>query len=219
MDQFFERLLDQDEQYSWATAHPHFPPVPDVYYLTTPPAAKESGKLDELLDRFCPETPEDRELIRALVLTLYWGGPAGQRPQFVVVADPAKEKQAGRGTGKTVLVELLAHLAGGCIDLQLGVSYDRQVSNLLSPSSWQRRVVFIDNLKTLHFSNGAVESYITRSEITGHRLHQGFAVRPNLLTWVVTVNGASFSTDMARRSVVIRLKRPNKSRRHGTRRP
>jgi hypothetical protein len=85
------------------------------------------------------------------------------------------------------------------------------VSNLLSPSSWGRRVVLVDNLKTLHYSNGPVESYITRNEITGHRLHQGFAMRPNLLTWAVTVNGASFSTDMARRSIVIYLKRPKQS--------
>jgi hypothetical protein len=85
------------------------------------------------------------------------------------------------------------------------------VSNLLSPTSWPRRVVLVDNLKTLHYSNGPVESYISRDEITGHRLHQGFATRPNLLVWAVTINGASFSTDMARRSVVIYLKRPPKT--------
>jgi hypothetical protein len=211
MEQFHERLLDQDEEYAWASAHPHFPAVPGVYYTAEPPKAKNNGKLDELLDRFSPETAADRELIRAFVLTLFWGGAAGQRPQFVVVADPAKDDQGGRGTGKTKLVELLAHLVGGCIDIQPGITGDRVVSNLLSPTSWARRLVLVDNLKTLHYSNGPVESYITRSEITGHRLHQGFAMRPNLLTWAVTVNGASFSTDMARRSVVIYLKRPKKS--------
>jgi hypothetical protein len=211
MEQFYELLLDQDDEYVWASAHPHFPAVPGVYYPTEPPEAKNTGKLNKLLDRFCPETTSDRELIRAFILTLFWGGAAGQRPQFVVVADPAKDERGGRGTGKTKMVELLAHLVGGCIDIQPGISGDRVVSNLLSPTSWARRVVLVDNLKTLHYSNGPVESYITRSEITGHRLHQGFAMRPNLLTWAVTVNGASFSTDTARRSVVIYLKRPKQS--------
>src|SRR5262249_37565300 len=57
LEQFYERLLDQDEVYSWASAHPHFPPVPGVYYLSKPPAAQNTGMLDELLDCFCPETP------------------------------------------------------------------------------------------------------------------------------------------------------------------
>ena len=122
MDQFFERLLNQKEEYSWVSAYPHFPALAGVYYLTKPPKAKNTGKLDELLDRFCPKTSTDRELIRAFILTLFWGGPAGQRPQFVVVADPSQDDQGGRGTGKTKLVELLAGLVGGCIDIQPGIS-------------------------------------------------------------------------------------------------
>src|SRR5262249_8207872 len=96
-------------------------------------------------------------------------------------------------------------------DIQPATSYDRVVSNLLSPTSWSRRVVLVDNLKTLHYSNGPIESYITRGEITGHPLFQGFASRPNLLAWGVTGKGASSSTDMARRSVVIFLKRPEQT--------
>jgi hypothetical protein len=53
-----------------------------------------------------------------------------------------------------------------------------------------------------------LERLITRTEITGHQMYNGFATRPNLLTWVVTINGAFFSTDMAQRAVVIRLQRP-----------
>ena len=190
MEQFFEHLLAQEEEYSWASADPHFPAVPGVYYLTKPPKAKNTGKLDELLDRFCPKTAIDRELIRAFALTLFWGGPAGQRPQIVVVADPSQDEHGGRGTGKTKLVELLAGLVGGPIDIQPGIRDERVVSNLLSPTSWERRVVLVDNLKTLHYSNGPVESYITRSEITGHRLHQGFAMRP------ITSPGPSRSTEL-----------------------
>ncbi len=102
MDQFFSRL-HQRARYDWAEAHPHFPPVPDVYYMTEAPQPQHNGKLDELLDCFRPKTPQDRELIRALVLTLFWGGPPGKRPQFVIAAREDDGPDAGRSTGKSVL--------------------------------------------------------------------------------------------------------------------
>lgn len=206
-EEFFKRL-HQRKRYEWATPHPHFPKVKGVYYLGKRTQAENTGKLDELLDRFCPKTWKDRELIRALVLTLFWGGPPGKRPQFVVVADEAGDPDAGRGTGKTSLVQYLGELVGGCIDVAPSGDRGRTLSNLLSPASWGKRIALIDNLKTVRYSNDFLERLVTRMEITGHRLYSGFASRPNLLTWVVTVNGAYFSTDMARRSVVIRLDRP-----------
>jgi hypothetical protein len=208
-EEFFNRL-QQRERWAWATRHPHFPPVEGVLYLASPPEAANNGMLGELVKRFRPETAKDRELIKALVLTLFWGGPPGKRPQFVIAADEANDPEAGRGTGKTSLAQYLAELVGGCIDLDL---HDRGhiLTNLLSPTAWGQRIVLLDNLKTLHFSDETLEKLITRTEITGHRLFSGFGTRPNLLTWVVTINGANFSTDMAQRSVVIRLKPRPKS--------
>ena len=206
-EEFFKRL-HQRKRWDWATPHPHFPPLPGVLYLADPPGAENTGKLDELIDRFCPKTWADRELIKALILTLFWGGPPGKRPQFAIVADESSDEFAGRGTGKTTLVQYLARLVGGCVDIDHSASHDRITSNLLSPSSWGARVVLLDNLKTSRFSSDFLEKLITRDEITGHRLYTGFATRPNLLTWIATVNGAYFSTDMAMRSVVIRLNRP-----------
>lgn len=208
-EEFFKRL-HQRERWAWATPYPHFPPVPDVYYLSEPPKAKNTGKLVELVSRFCPKTDKDKELIKAFILTLFWGGPPGKRPQFVIAADEDMDEDAGRGSGKTTLVQYLSELAGGCIDIDASGDRGRICSNLLSPSSWGQRIVFIDNLKSTRFSNDFLEKLITRTEITGHRLYHGFATRPNLLTWAVTVNGAFFSTDMARRSYVIRLNRPSK---------
>jgi len=206
-EEFFKRLRQRD-RWEWATPHPHFPKVKGVYYLAKPPKAKNTGMLDALLKRFCPKTPEDKELIKALILTLFWGGPPGKRPQFVIVADEAEDPDAGRGTGKTTLVQYLGELVGGPIDVDPSGDRGRILSNLLSPSSWGQRIALVDNLKTVRFSNDFLERLVTRTEITGHRLYTGFAKRPNLLIWIVTVNGAFFSTDMARRSVVIRIDRP-----------
>ena len=45
----------------------------------------------------------------------------------------------------------------------------------------------------------------------GHRLYVGEATRPNTLTWFITLNGASLSTDMAQRAVIIKLDKPKRS--------
>lgn len=206
-EEFFRRLL-QREAWEWATPFPHFRRIEGVLYLQKRPKAEQNGKLDELLDHFCPQTKLDRELLRALVLTFYWGGPPGKRPQFVILADEAADQEAGRGKGKTVTAQYLASLVGGCIDVDPQGGRDRITTTILSPSAMSQRVVLIDNLKTSKFSHDLLERFITRDEITGHRMYKGFAKRPNLLTWVITVNGAYFSTDMAQRSVVIRLKQP-----------
>jgi hypothetical protein len=208
-EEFFKRL-NQRRRWKWSTPYPHFPELPGVLYLTEAPEAKHTGKLDKLVDRFRPKTDKDRELIKAFILTLFWGGPPGKRPQFVIASEEYGDPEAGRGTGKTTLVQYLAELVGGCIDVDPSGDRGRILSNLLSPSSWGQRIALIDNLKTSRFSDDFLERLVTRTEITGHRLYRGFATRPNLLTWVVTVNGAFFSTDEARRSVVICLARPSK---------
>lgn len=206
-EEFFKRLR-QRQRWAWATPYPHFPPVQGVLYLGDPPEAKSTGKINELVKRFLPKTDDDRELIKALILSLFWGGPPGKRPQFVIVADESGDEDAGRGTGKSTLPEYLSQLVGGCIDIDPSEDRGHIRSNLLSPTSWGQRIALIDNLKSARYSNDFLEKLVTRSEITGHRLYQGFATRPNLLVYIVTVNGAFFSTDMAQRSVVIRLARP-----------
>lgn len=208
-EEFFCRLSNT-ERWAWSTPHPHFPSVDDVLYLKCAPSAKNSGALDRLLDFFEPKLAEDREMIRAMVLTVFWGGPPGARPQFVIAAEEGDDPDAGRGVGKTTLAQVVGDLAGGCIDIDPSGNRDRFSTNLLSPEALKRRVALIDNLKTSRFSSDLFEKLITRNEITGHRLYEGYETRPNLLTWIVTVNGPSFSTDMAHRSIPIFLKRPER---------
>lgn len=208
--EFFAGLPFYCERYEWTSPHPHFPPIGGVYYGKAPPKAKNTGRLDELIARFAPATEMDGRLIKALALTLFWGGPNGKRPMFTVTAVGGGHKK-GRGAGKTTVAEILAGLVGGVIGLKPRASADRTLSTLLSPSAWGRRVVLIDNLKTYRFSSEEIEGLVTCDEVSGHQLYHGFATRPNHLTYVVTVNGASFSKDMTERSVVIELAQPTTS--------
>ena len=49
---------------------------------------------------------------------------------------------------------------------------------------------------------------MTSPVISGHKLYAAEDQRPNHLTWVFTVNGATVSEDIAGRVVVIKLSRP-----------
>ena len=70
------------------------------------------------------------------------------------------------------------------------------------------RAVRIDNVKSLKLSWADLESMATAPTISGRQMYVGEGSRPNTLTWIMTLNGISLSTDMAQRSVVIKLVRP-----------
>src|SRR5262249_31842031 len=152
-----------------------------------------TGALEEFVDRFSPATPLDRQLIVALILTLFWGGPPGKRPAFVITSGDRADKHKGRGAGKTTLAELVAKLVGGCISVPTHADPARVLTGLLPPPALPPRVALLDNVKLYRLSSEFIESLITCEMISGHRLYHGHATRTNLLTWVVTVNGASFS--------------------------
>jgi hypothetical protein len=197
---------------------PHWPPLPDVCYMFES-LPKASGKLDELVDAFTPATAVDRELILALILTLFWGGPPGRRPAFLITG-PDDDEGQGRGVGKTALVQILAEgLAGGYMDVSPTDQIATVKTRLLSEAGSQARVAMLDNIKTLRFSWSDLEGLITSSEISGRALYVGEGRRPNTLLWVITLNGASLSKDMAQRVICIKLGRPAYTRgwEHGVR--
>jgi hypothetical protein len=78
---------------------------------------------------------------------------------------------------------------------------------LLSPDALTKRMALIDNMKSLKFSWGDLEALITGRSISGRRMYVGESSRPNNVIWVITMNGASLSEDMAQRAVVIKLSR------------
>ena len=186
---------------------PHFPPIQGIYYLHQE-VPQAGGQLEALLDFFRPATPLDRELIKAMILTFFWGGEPGARPAFLVTG-PDKDHEQGRGVGKSILCSILAdELAGGSISVNATESIADIKTRLLSTESGRKRVAFLDNIKTLKFSWGDLEGLITAPEISGRALFVGDARRPNTLVWMLTLNGGSLSKDMAQRVVPIKLTRP-----------
>jgi hypothetical protein len=184
---------------------PHEPLVPNVYYRGDAPQLGDGSHLRRLLDRFRPETTIDRDLIRAAFMTAFWGGPAGCRPAFVVTSDD------GRGVGKTALAESIGLLCGGVIDVSAGEDIATIKQRMLSPEGQTKRILLLDNLKSLRFSWAELEALITAPMISGKRMYVGEGQRPNLLTPILTLNGVSLATDMAQRSVIIKLVRGDNS--------
>lgn len=200
-DEFFHELARTCKAYAAVEALPHEPPVENHYYRCKTPVAGDGKRLQELLDRFRPETTIDRDLIQSAIMSTFWGGPAGARPAFVITADE------GRGVGKTKLAEVISYLCGGMVDVSAGEDIAVLKQRFLSPEALTKRVGLIDNIKSMRFSWAELENLITTPAISGKRLYVGEAVRPNTLTWLLTLNGVSLATDMAQRSVIIKLAR------------
>lgn len=185
--------------YSAVENLPHFPPIIGHYYAAGDFPNSGGAALNWLLDRFCPETPTDRELLLSLFLTPFWGGRPGGRPCFVVTSD------AGRGVGKTTVVSMLSRILGGMLDFSANEDIATIKQRLLSPEGVSSRLALLDNLKSLRFSWAELEALITGPVISGKKLYTGESSRPNTITWVVTLNGASLSADMSQRCVILKL--------------
>lgn len=184
---------------------PHKPEIPGHYYACKFPKPGKGEAIHLLLARFNPATAIDADLIKAAIATLFWGGKSGQRPAFMITSDD------GRGAGKTRLVSMLSHLAGGLIELSANEDIQVIKQRLLSPEGLMLRMVLLDNAKTLKFSWAEFEALITTSMISGKRMYVGESTRPNNLTYFITLNGASLSTDIAQRCCIIKLAKPNYS--------
>jgi hypothetical protein len=191
------------ETYDSVEQLPHEPPRKKSYYLERDIEPEDNGKIDEFLSRFNPQTAIDRESLKAMLLTLFAGLPEGQRPAFVI------SSEYGRGTGKTATADAILSVAGGAINIGQKEQSQRITEALLSDGALERRGVLIDNIRG-KVKDSLVESGITASRIEGHRLYIGRASRPNTLTWVLTANSPTLSNDLAQRSIIIQIGRPQR---------
>jgi hypothetical protein len=173
-----------------------------------PPLQGGDGKaLNWLLGRFCPATLIDFDLIKAFFLSLLWGGTPGARPAWLFTSvddDP----ENGRGVGKSTVAKMGARLVGGHVDVSPNDKMPDVLKRLLSENALGKRILLLDNVKTLKFSWSEIEALITSDAISGHQMYVGEGQRPNTLTTVITLNGAFLSKDLAKRSVPVQVKRP-----------
>jgi len=202
-EEIYHEVRRTTQEYLAVEPLPHEPAVAGHYYMQKGLEPGDGAMLSSLLDCFSLETPHDRSLLTCALATPLWGGPPGARPAIMFTA--AK----GRGRGKSTLASLVAQLYGGAIDISAGEDVANVKKRLLSPAAACRRIALIDNVKTTRFSWAELEALITAREISGHRMYAGEASRPNLLTWLITLNGASLSTDLAQRVVEIHLGEPS----------
>lgn len=203
--ELFCELQRTAQHYSAIEGYPHFPQLDGHYYSHPALEPGDGTTLRELLDRFCPESPVDADLILALIASAAWGGAGGTRPAFVIVSDD------GRGVGKSKLIEIVGILFGGFFAISADDRAADIAKRLLTPEAATKRITLYDNVKTNRLSWGEYESLITARDISGHRLYAGERTRPNTLLWCLTLNGPSMSRDMAQRSVIIKLRRPEHS--------
>lgn len=198
--EFFSHLKARLKNHNAIELLPHVPPFPDHYYRphTYGPS---TGKLQEFLNLFKVESEIDRDLIKAMLMTLLWGGSLGKRPMFVVTGE-------GRGTGKSTLAMRAAEIFGGYIDVSRSEGIEKIKQRLLANESMSRRVCLLDNVKGVKTSWAELEGLITSKVISGHKMYAGETQRPNNVTWMMTINEASFSADLATRSIEIKLRRP-----------
>jgi hypothetical protein len=207
-DRYYEHKRMTSERFDAIEFLPHWPMMEGVYYMHNPVPRKTGSALtDQLLAFFSPATDVDRELIRAFILTLFWGGPSGGRPAFMVTSED--EGLDPLGIGKSTLMALLTEeFVGNCLDVSPTDKIADVKTRLLSKEGRQKRVARLDNLKTFKFSWADLEGLITSPLISGHDLYKGEGERPNTIVWTITLNGANLSRDMAQRVIVIYLKRP-----------
>lgn len=204
-EEVFSEMMRTATSYESVEVMPHEPPMAGHYYACSIPAVGNGDALRKLVEFFNPATDVDADLITALFVTPTWGGRGGSRPVFSITSDD------GRGVGKSTLGALAGYLYRGSIELSANEDAEEIKKRLLSPEGLTKRVAVLDNVKTRCFSWAELESLVTAPVISGKRMYVGEGSRPNNLTWIVTMNGGSYSTDLAQRSVFIKLKRPNHS--------
>jgi hypothetical protein len=206
-DEFRAHCAAACEEYLAAEQYPHEPSVPKVCYIHPESKQGDGSKLADLLRRFSPASPEDEDLIYAFFLTLFWGGPGGQRPLFIFEA-ASDAKNSGRGAGKSTLATVAASLCGGVLSIGVNEETSEIQKRLLGKEGRGKRVVLIDNVKSLRFSNPDIEGMIANEVISGRQMFVGEGARPNHITWVLTFNQPSVSKDFASRAVLIRINSP-----------
>jgi hypothetical protein len=183
--------------------YPHEPALPDVLYHHPVLPPSTGADLDEFCNFFLPASEIDACLIRAAIVTMFWGGPPGGRPGFMITATGG---DSGRGAGKSTMAMKFAALVGGSIGIHPEV--DKPADSILSENRVYQRVCLIDNLKSNHFSSATIEGIITNVTVDGRRLYIGSDSKPNHYTWFLTVNSPGLSKDFSQRFVPISICTP-----------
>ena len=206
---FFEYALSNCQKFGAVAFHPHYPMLKDVLYLHDEPDENDGKYLEQFLDFFEHASVVDRELHKAMLLTLFWGGPPGTRPLFVITSDGVANG-SGSGAGKSTLATQAGELCGGCMTLGSTETIETLKKRMFSKAQKNTgsvpRLVLLDNVRGTRYGDPDLESLLTSPVVSGHKMFSGDAAAPNYYTYVMTINGAAFVKDTASRCVAIKVK-------------
>jgi hypothetical protein len=203
----FRAYLEQTaESYDAIELYPHEPPLPGHYYVHPDLPESDGSSLNEFVRLFYPARSEDEDLIRAFVATLFWGGPTGQSPLFVLLPEP-DDPEAGRGVAKTSVAQHVMSIVGGSITLRSSEKFGDFVKRLVNDPG-NHRCILLDNMKCDgKFGWSDLESLLTAASVSGSKHYIGEGQRPNHFTFAMTTNETDFTDDIAKRAIPIWLTR------------
>lgn len=204
-DELYATVRSMAHRYEAVSIVPDWPARGDVYYAhgEIPPASEGFTYLNGLVDFFCPASPEDRCLIRALICAPIFYEHGIARPVWIIESEAP-------GAGKTTLAFIIGELyAHAPIEVKASdFRRDNQeiTKRCVSPEGRLARILLIDNIVGT-FACAELASMITASWITGRPSYgKNEESRPNNLTYVLTANNASIDNDLAIRAFTLALK-------------
>lgn len=204
--EFFESVVRNASPVSSIEVSPHFPPFADRYYTCDDPSIGDGGELDKLLKLLKPTSDIDRQLIISLMLSVLWGGPAGERPAFLVEST-ATDANKSVGSGKSQLTDIISRIAGmgDLAHIDIEMQDITKMKQYIARDTTGARVLLLDNAKGRSIGGAEFESLITCTQVSGHVLYQGLAYKENTYTSVINGNMTMLTKDMSQRCLIVRI--------------
>ena len=211
--EFFSALKREATVYSAISFTPDYPAREDVFYShpEIPGPSTDHKIFWRFVDFFNPVDDINRSLLTAFVMAPIFYRPMVARPLWII------DSPDGQGSGKSMIPEMIAFLYSGnlydrnLIDVSLydlERNYQEVIKRIISTKGRNARILRLDNVTgVLRSSN--LSTLVTTGDITGRASYgRGEESRPNNLTYVVTVNGATVDTDIASRAYYIMVAKP-----------
>ena len=211
--EFYEALKSEAREYSAISFAPDYPMRQDVFYThpPLPPPSDDHSTLWGFVNFFNPDGDINRSLLTAFIMTPMFYQPLVNKPLWII------DSPNGQGSGKSKIPEMVALLYGQDamhgepIDVSLEEirnNYTEVVKRIISTKGRNSRILRIDNVTGV-LRNSSLATLVTTGSITGRPSYgKDEESRPNNLTYVVTVNGASVDTDIASRAYCLMVKKP-----------
>lgn len=211
--EFYEALRAEATEYSAISFVPDYPVRDDVFYLhpQLPKPSENHAAFWNFVNFFNPEDDINRSLLATFVMAPIFYSPMVNRPLWII------DSPNGQGSGKSKVPEMIALLygenimEGKTIDVSLfdlERNYNEIVKRIISTKGRNARILRLDNVTGILRSPN-LATLVTTGSITGRASYgRGEESRPNNLTYVVTVNGATVDTDIASRAYYIMVKKP-----------